>query len=68
MANGRYFCNDLTYLFIVELLKEHDLGRSKYVSLKMPAPELGAVTDEEMEQYQKELEHFTGLAAEVCRV
>lgn len=52
----------------VELLKEHDLGRSKYVSLKMPAPELGAVTDEEMEQYQKELEHFTGLAAEVCRV
>lgn len=50
----------------VELMKEHNLGLSKYASLSMLPPEYKGVSDELMEQYRREIEK-TGVTVQVCR-
>jgi len=50
----------------VELIKEHDLGMSKYVSLSMPVPEYRGVSDELVERYRMEIEK-TGVTVQICR-
>ena len=52
----------------VELIKEHNLGSNKYLSLGKKPLLLGSVTDEMMEQYQNEIISETGLEVEVFKV
>lgn len=52
----------------VELIKEHNLGQSKYVSLGKTPPELHTVTDELMEQYGREVEMKVNILVEVCKI
>ncbi len=52
----------------VELIKEHNLGQSKYISLGKTPPDLHTVTDAFMDCMKNEVEMDTGTAAEVCRV
>lgn len=52
----------------VELIKEHNLGKSKYLSLGKKPLELDTVTDELMEQYKNQIISETGLETEVCKV
>lgn len=59
----------------VELLKEHNLGMSKYRSLydggnEIHIPEYKGVSDEIMEQYKMEIEEQVGcsITVEVCRI
>ncbi len=52
----------------VELIKEHNLGRGKYVSLGKEPPELHTVTDELMERYKLEMEKLAGVPVEICKV
>ena len=52
----------------VELIKEHNLGQSKYISLGKTPLSLGTVTDEFMERYRTSVESAAGVPAEVCRV
>lgn len=51
----------------VELIKEHDLGRSKYASLHMPSPAYIGVSDKAMEEYRKELIDLN-MPVEICRI
>ena len=51
----------------VELLKEHALGRGKYTSLGLPAPEYRGVEDETMEAYCRQI-RSAGLEVRVCRI
>lgn len=51
----------------VELIKEHDLGYSKYVSLSLSAPNYKGVSDEVMDEYKKRIERL-GLVAQVCKI
>jgi len=51
----------------VELIKEHNLGISKYQSLSLPMPDNKVTSDEMMEDYKKEIEEI-GILAEVCKV
>lgn len=50
----------------VELIKEHNLGESKYRSLEMEMAYTG-VSDELMEKYKAELNEI-GLPVEICRI
>ena len=51
----------------IELIKEHNLGESKYRSLNMQLPAYNGVSDELMEQYKHELE-LLGIPIEVCKI
>lgn len=51
----------------VELLKEHNLGNSKYMSIGYKPPQYKGVSDEFMELYKKEMEE-NGIKAEICRI
>ena len=51
----------------IELIKEHNLGESKYQSLNLPLPAYKGVSDALMEQYKKELEPL-GIPVEVCKI
>lgn len=51
----------------VELIREHNLGESKYVSLGMPIPEYKGVSDELMDKYRMELVAL-GVPVEICNV
>lgn len=52
----------------VELIKEHNLGQSKYVSLGKSPLELHTVTDGFMESYREKILSRTNVATEVCKV
>ncbi len=52
----------------VELMKEHNLGQSKYLSLGKEPLELHTVTDAFMERYKRDIEETTGIPTEICRV
>lgn len=50
----------------VELIKEHNLGQSKYQSLGRKPPVLGRITDDFMERYGRKIENETRVQTEVC--
>lgn len=52
----------------VELIKEHNLGQSKYLSLGKTPLDLHLVTDDFMEQYKEEIYKSTGIFTEVCKI
>ena len=52
----------------VELIKEHNLGADKHRSLGKLPLSLGTVTDTDMEMYQHEVIHRTGIETEVCKI
>ncbi len=52
----------------VELIKEHNLGQSKYISLGRTPLDLHTVTDESLERYKEAIVMNTGVPAEVCRI
>ena len=52
----------------VELIKEHNLGQSKYDSLGKAPLDLHTVTDEFMEQYKEAIGMNTGVFTEVCKI
>lgn len=52
----------------VELLKEHNLGESKYKSLSMPLPQYIGVNDDLMIKYKEEIEAVVDIPVEICRV
>lgn len=52
----------------VELLKEHNLGKSKYESLGWKVPEYIGVKDDLMVQYKKEIEIAINIPVEICKV
>ena len=49
----------------VELIKEHNLGESKYVSLGERVPNYNGVSDELIEKYKTEIENI-GIPVQVC--
>ena len=51
----------------MELIREHNLGEPKYVSLGMPAPEYTGVSDELLGEYRAEL-IVLGVSVEICSV
>mgnify|MGYP002507921968 CR=1 FL=1 len=51
----------------IELIKEHHLGNSKYLSLGYPLPNYIGVEDNFMEMYKKELSYL-GVPVEVCKI
>lgn len=52
----------------VELIKEHNLGRNKYLSLGRQALELNSVTDEDIRSFQRLVQDQTGVETEICKV
>lgn len=52
----------------VELIKEHNLGRSKYLTLGKEPLNLHTVEDAFMEQYKWSIEETTGIHTEICKV
>lgn len=57
----------------IELIKEHNLGLSKYQSLMdgnndIKLPIYNGVSDELMEQYKKEIEEVINIPVEVCKI
>lgn len=52
----------------VELIKEHNLGQSKYHSLKREPLTLNTVTDEAMQRFKEEIELQTGIETEICKI
>lgn len=52
----------------VEILKEHNLGESKYKSLGKTPLRLDTVTDADMERYRDRIVTETGLQTEVCKI
>lgn len=54
------------FILKIELIKEHNLGESKYTSLNMQMDYHG-VSDELMEQYQDELGDL-GILTEICKI
>lgn len=52
----------------VELLKEHNLGGSKYKSLGRTPLKLDIVTDADMERYRQLVNEKTGVVTEICKV
>lgn len=52
----------------VELIKEHNLGESKYLSLGRMSLKLNTVTDDMIKQYQDQIIAETGLETEGCKV
>lgn len=57
----------------IELIKEHNLGLSKYQSLingnnDISLPLYKGVSDELMEQYKKEIEKVTNIPVDICKI
>ena len=52
----------------IELLKEHNLGKTKYESLGLDVPNYFGVTDELMLQYKKEIEEQVNIPVEICKI
>lgn len=52
----------------VELIKEHNLGQSKYISLGKTPLDLHTVTDAFMEKYKDEIVKSTSVLTEVCKI
>lgn len=52
----------------VELIKEHNLGKNKYISLGKTPLDLNTVTDELMERLKSGIEEDSGVPTEVCKV
>ncbi len=52
----------------VELIKEHNLGRNKYLTLGKEPLMLDTVTDELMEQYQRDIVSHVPVETEICKV
>lgn len=52
----------------VELIKEHNLGRNKYLSLGRQALELNSVTDEAIDDFRQLIQEQTGIETEICKV
>lgn len=52
----------------VELLKEHNLGESKYESLGKTPLKLDRVSDADMERYRQLVNEKTGVLTEICKV
>lgn len=52
----------------IELIKEHNLGDSKYRSLGMTPIKLNTVTDSEMERYKEEIVSNVNVEVEICKV
>lgn len=52
----------------IELIKEHNLGNSKYFSLNKNPLMLNKVTDNEIENIKKTIFDATGLFIEICKV
>ena len=52
----------------VELIKEHNLGKNKYLSLGKTPLDLDTVTDGYMERLKSGIEDSTGVLTEVCKV
>ena len=57
-----------TSIIKIEMLKEHNLGKSKYISLGWKEPEFIGVSDELMKQYKKEIEESVSIPVEICKV
>lgn len=52
----------------VELIKEHNLGQSKYKSLEKTPLDLHTVTDDFMEKVKRKIQTATNTITEVCKV
>lgn len=52
----------------IELIKEHNLGKSKYLSLGKKPLELNSVSDKQMEHIKATLFNATRLPIEICKV
>lgn len=52
----------------VELIKEHNLGQSKYISLGKTPLELNTVTDDFMERLKRRINGNTDIPTEVCKI
>lgn len=52
----------------VELIKGHNLGASKYLSLGLPVPEYHEVKMELMKLYKSEIEKNTYIPTEICEI
>lgn len=52
----------------IEIIKEHDFGKSKYISLGRKEPEFIGVSDELMELYKKEIELAIDIPVEICKI
>lgn len=52
----------------IELLKEHNLGKSKYKSLGMAVPHFIGVSDKLMIQYKNEIEDKVNITVEICKI
>lgn len=51
-----------------ELLKEHNLGREKYLSLGKHPLTLDSVTDEKLEGYRREIEQRARVPVQICKI
>lgn len=52
----------------IELIKEHNLGKNKYISLGKESLELNKITDEDMEYIKLQFWDSTGLQVRICKV
>lgn len=52
----------------IELIKEHNLGKNKYISLGKEPLELNSVSDEEMERIKLALSNAVSIPIEICKV
>ena len=52
----------------IEMLKEHNLGKAKYISLGWKAPEFIGVSDELMLQYKKAIGDSVDIPVEICKI
>lgn len=52
----------------IELIKEHNLGKNKYISLGKKPLELNSVSDEEMESIKLALSNAMPIPIEICKV
>lgn len=52
----------------VEIIKEHNLGNSKYASLNMIPLTLDKVTHEEMDRIKDKILNTTGVDVEICQI
>ena len=52
----------------IELIKEHNLGKNKYISLGKEPLELNSVSNEDMEHIKEKILEITGFAAEICKI
>ena len=57
-----------TSIIRIELIKEHNLGNSKYKTLSLPLRQYVDVSDELMKKYKEELECVVGIPVEVCKI